>query len=161
MTINTTSMVPMIPQLYELDLKVLGSEQKVYNFLEDVTYDGKPGEIVLRGTQGEEWIIPTKKLSKYCTMDGQDIDIEGISPDEYIRIKTRQSDSITWMVQIPVSETGEVTTERGDILKVNRPGVPHGDGDWVCCCDDNGQPTLEWGCWVVNGEVVKKTYQPK
>ena len=159
MKININNMKAMVARHYELDLKVLGTDQKIYNFLEDVTYEGKAGEIVLRGTVGEEWIIPLKKLSKYMNMDGSDINLEAISPDMWIRIQTRESDAITWMVQIPVSVQGEVQTERGDILKVNNPKVEHGDGDWVCCCDDGGKPTLEWGAWVVNGNVVTNTYK--
>ena len=160
----TKKAIPMVPQHYELDIRVLGEDEEVYNWLEDVVYLAKKGEIVLKGTMSEEWVIPQKKLSKYEYLDGKKISYEKLLTD-YVRAQTADSSAITWMIQIPTSITGEVTTERGDTLKVNCPvnrkgqEVPHGDGDWVCCCDNNGAPTLEWGCWVVNGEVVKRTYR--
>ena len=160
MTINTNEMIPCVSQNYELDVMFLGKDQDFYNPLEDVTYNGHTGEIVLRGTCGEPWIIPSKKLSKYEMLDGTPIDPDKLPKDEWIRIRTRVSSSVTWMVQVPVSQTGEVKTERGDVLQCNRTGVDHGDGDWICCADDGGKPTLEWGCWVVNGVVQKRTYQP-
>lgn len=157
--------VPMVAQHYQLKIRVLEKDENIFNWLEDVVYSGKAGEIVLKGTVGEEWIIPQKKLSKYVFMDGSSIALEQLTT-EYTDIQTTDSDAVTWMVRVPTTITGEVTTERGDALKVNCPvnrkgqEVPHGDGDWICCCDNDGVPTLEWGCWVVNGEVVQRTYKP-
>lgn len=158
--IDITKMVPVVARLYTLRVMVLPCDMQVYNYLEDVLYDGKPGEIVLKGTVGEDWIIPAKKLSKYCFMDGSDINMADLEHGRWYEIQTRDSAAITWMVQIPLDQTGEVTTGRGDVLKVNRPGVPHAEGDWIACSDDGGKPTLEWGAWVVNGAVVKNTYKP-
>ena len=156
---DINKMIPMVARHYELELKVLGSDQDVYNFLEDAHYDGKAGEIVLRGTVGEEWIIPPKKLSKYMKLDGSDIVLDEMSPDTWISIQTRESNAVTWMIQIPVHQTGEIITERGDLLKVNTPGVPHDQGDWIACSNKDGKPYPQWGFWVVNGEVFKNTYQ--
>ena len=158
--INTNEMRPFVPTHYELDMMGLGSDRKIYNELEDVTYEGHKGEIVLKGTVGEQWIIPTQKLAKYCKMDGSEINLNEVTPDTWVHIQTRESAAVPWMVQVPVDIKGQVTTERGDTLQVNREGVPHAEGDWVCCCDDGGKPTLEWGTWVVNGCVAKNTYQP-
>ena len=52
--INTKEMRPFVPTHYELDMMVLGSDRKIYNELEDVTYEGHKGEIVLKGTVGEQ-----------------------------------------------------------------------------------------------------------
>lgn len=167
-TINIEELVknaiPMVPQKYELEAKVLEQDEKVFNWLEDTVYEGKKGEIILRGTVDEEWIIPQKKLSKYEFLDGSTISYEQLIA-EYLRIRTANSTAVTWLVQIPVTITGEIKTERGDTLKVNCPvnrkgqSVPHAEGDWIAFPDNNGSPTLEWGCWVVNGEVVKRTYR--
>jgi len=163
MTMNSNEVlkmaVKMIPKHYELEVRVLAADEDIYNLLEDVTYHSKAGEIVLRGTCGEEWIIPQKKLKKYIHMDGRELIYEDI-PSSYIRIQTAPSKDVTWMAQVPTYITGSVTTERGDELKFNREGVDHGTGDWICFCDDNGTPTLDWGMWVVNGNVIKKTYAP-
>ena len=158
-----TNAIPMIPKHYELDIRVLAKDEKVFNWLEDAVYDGEAGEIVLKGTVGEEWIIPAKKLEKYVFMDGTPIAYEDLT-SEYQHIQTADSSAVTWLVQVNTDITGEVTTERGDKLKVNCPinrkgqSVPHADGDWIACSDDNGKPTLDWGCWVVNGVVVENTY---
>lgn len=159
--------VRMIPKFYELDSRVLSEDEDIFNWLEDVVYNGKAGEIVLRGTMGEQWIIPEKKLAKYENLDGSDLLYPAI-PADFTRIQTRMSGTPApvWMIKIPLETKGEVITERGDTLKVNCPvnrrgqNVPHADGDFIVCCDDNGRPAPEWGCWVVNGCVVEKTYRP-
>ncbi len=158
--------IPMVSKIYNLHIRVLAKDELVYNWLEDTEYQGKAGEIVLKGTKGEEWIIPEKKLAKYEYTNGSPITYKSLTA-EYQPIKTVESDAVTWLIQIPKDIKGEVVTERGDVLNVNRDfnrkgqKVPHADGDSVAVADDGGKPNLDWGPWVVNGEVVKNTYSPK
>lgn len=127
---------------------------------------GKNGEIVLKGTMNEEWIIPQEKLAKYEYPDGAKILYDEL-PAEFVRIQTAMGGKLSpvWMMQIPLDITGKITTERGDVLKVNCPVnrkgqiVPHGNGDYIVCCDKDGVPYPGWGSWVVNGCVVDRTYR--
>ncbi len=51
-----------------------------------------------------------------------------------------------------------VNTSRGDVLHVNRIGVPHEDGDsLICAVGEDGQPNLS-DVWVVNGAIFDDTY---
>ena len=157
MNISKSEAKKAFPKFYRLHIMVAGTPKQVYNPLEDVTYDVNPGELVLKGTESECWVIPAKKLAKYELPDGTPLTEElanGMPRDVWIPIQTRlvaPDTAPTMVIRVPVSVTGEVTIERGDVLKVNRPGVDHGKGD-VLCGVDTPYP------WVVNGKVFDNTY---
>ncbi len=154
---------PFVPQIYCVDARVVGAPEKVYNWLEDAEYDCQPGEIILRGTVDEEWRIRKDRLSKYELPNGEELKYQALS-DRYRSIRTKKSNAVTWMVQIPLSISGSVKTSEGDELKFNIPTnskgqeVAHGRGDFLCFSDDNGKPGKD--CWVVNGLVALNTYKP-
>ena len=146
------------PRFYQLNVMLVKNPRVIYNELEDVTYTTVPGDIVLKGTMGEEWVIPSKKLAKYELRDGRALTfdaIEEIGRDVWIPIQTAPvspSTPPTMVVKIPVNIQGEVIAEGGIVLQVNREGIDHGDGDYVCGVD------TPWP-WVVNGKVFQKTYR--
>lgn len=118
----------------------------------------------LCGTQGEMWNIPEKKLSQYQNPDYSSIVPEQLTP-EFTTIKTvtdPEKPSYVRAIRIPYDISMEITTSGGSKLNVNDLAVSHGAGDYVCIgADDKGNPQPEWGAWVVNGEVMEKTYQQK
>ena len=145
------------PKFYQLHLMLVKEARTFKNTLEDVEYSGTEGEIALKGTMGEEWIIPEEKLAKYELRDGTPLTMEllkSLPADEWIPIQTRPvapDTAPTMVIRVPVDIRGEVTIERGDTLKVNRIGVDHGKGDVLCGVD------TPWP-WVVNGQVFDNTY---
>ena len=155
--IRKTEAVAAYPKFYQLHMKLVGTAHSFHNDLEDVKYDVKEGEIVLKGTMEECWVIPEKKLAKYELRDGTPLTMEvlqSMNRDEWIPIQTRPvapDTAPTMVIRVPVSVIGDVTIERGDVLKVNRPGVDHGEGDVLCGVD------TPWP-WVVNGKVFNNTY---
>lgn len=59
---------------------------------------------------------------------------------------------------VPAGIKVSVNTAWGDVLHVNRDGVPHGDGDYlVCAVGKDGKPDLS-DVWVVNGKIFPSTY---
>ena len=145
------------PRFYELHVMLVETPKRFHNDLEDVNYDVESGEIVLKGTMEETWVIPEKKLVKYELRDGTPLTMDllrSMGCDTWIPIQTRPvaaNTAPTMCIRVPVEITGEVTIERGDSLKVNRIGVDHGAGDVLCGVD------TPWP-WVVNGKVFDNTY---
>ena len=157
LNIEKKNVVAAFPRFYKLHLMFMGTPRTFHNELEDVDYDVKEGEIVLKGTMDECWVIPEKKLAKYELRNGTPITMDLLKTmerDTWIPIQTRPvpaNASPTWCIRVPISISGEVTIERGDSLKVNRAGVDHGAGDVLCGVD------TPWP-WVVNGKVFDNTY---
>lgn len=157
MSIDKKEAFAAYPKFYELHVKLVGAPHTFYNNLEDVEYDVKEGEIVLKGTMDECWVIPEEKLAKYELRDGTPLTMDvlkSMNRDTWIPIQTRPvaaGTAPTMCIRVPTEVTGEVTIERGDSLKVNRSGVDHGAGDVLCGVDTS------WP-WVVNGRVFDNTY---
>ena len=157
MNFDKTQAVAAYPRFYELHVMLVKTPHTFHNDLEDVDYDVKKGEIVLKGTMNECWVMPEKKLSKYELRDGTPLTmnlLKKMDRDTWIPIQTRPvaaDTAPTMCIRVPVEITGEVTIERGDSLKVNRIGVDHGAGDVLCGVD------TPWP-WVVNGRVFDNTY---
>lgn len=159
--INTSAMTPVIATVYELRFKVAAVKETVWNYLEDCSYEVNPGDIILNGTMGELWRVPKEKLvKKYENLDGTPIDPSAVEPGVFHTIRTKMSKDISWCIQVPIYEGPfETTTEQGDVLKGNREGVRHGQGDYIFMADNGGKPEPSWGAWVVNGNVFANTYQ--
>ena len=126
-------------------------------------YIAKPGDIVLEGTQGEHWIVPQAKFQKKYELDGKEIDMGTIAKgsslaDNFTTVATKDSKAITWAVQISEADA-QITTPEGQQLTANNSAFQHGGGDFICCSDDGGKPSFEWGCWPVNGSVFVNTYE--
>lgn len=168
---DTTMWKPTSKRLYSVYMCRPALGTKVSNFLEGssyVTSVDKP--YVLSGTQGEQWTIDVVKLGKTYTFEsGEPITAAslqakfGDSQFDWVKITTivDQSKRVrNWAmflgngadtVSLPVK------TSWGETLYANREGVPHGDGDFLVCSDNNGAPNLD-DMWVVNGCIFPATY---
>lgn len=148
---------------------------KVFNRLEQVSYITTPDKsFVLTGTVGEHWVIDINKLIKtYTFVDRKPITVEALKSmtDTIVVNGIKQSTikpfrittiagPINWAIRVPTNMVFKVQTAWGDILTVNAPGIPHGNGDYLVCADANGKPNLA-DRWVVNGEVFPSTYNMK
>ena len=152
----------------------------VYNFLEDsIQITDSKNCFVLCGTLGEKWVVNEDTLfSTYMLPTGEKIDnkalfgyysyLEGqhdtILPIiDWLRICTLRGESspkIYHALCLPeYIEDYPVKTSEGTILIANRKNIDHGNGDYIVCPDDNGQPDFN-NVWVVNGLVFCKTYEP-
>lgn len=144
---------------------------KVENCLEGsyyITSEQKP--YVVSGTQGEVWAIDADKLGKtYMFESGEPITEEtlqakfGNAPFDWVKVVTITDISkkaLYWAMFLGDSVGSvnfPVATPWGEILYANRPGVPHGEGDFLVCSDKCGSPNLN-DMWVVNGCIFPATY---
>ncbi len=133
----------------------------VYNVLEDVNYvTDEKKQFVLEGTAGELWVIDSGKLQKtYTLTDGSPLTLGYLKShmtDKGIKIKTTTGVT-NWAMFVPMQYQVQVPTSWGDVLTANRPGIPHGAGDFIVCADNNGQPNFK-DKWVVNGAIFRDTY---
>jgi len=137
--------------------KVMAGTQ-VYNDLEDchyVTSDAKC--IVLTGTRGEQWPVTLAKLaSTYTFEDGSSITEANLPSGRFV-VKTIVSPDANTVFAEQVYEVIQVETSWGDILTANRPGIDHGEGDYIVYANEDGNPDLT-NRWVVNGGVFSDTY---
>lgn len=143
----------------------------VYNELEGSEYttsEEKP--IVLCGTVGEMWTVSFDKLvSTYTYADGVPIteaDALGWrlvpSDDEWWEVRPIQDPSAPtiFAYQTDPSDQVQVQTSWGEVLTANRPGIPHGNGDWIVFANDGCGNPNENDSWIVNGAVFETTYVP-
>ena len=129
--------------------------------MEDAHYTAQPNgeDVILKGTQGEEWVTKLSKAAKtYTKPDGTEITLDDFAAlDTYIELKTIPTAGY-FAYFIPAPYKVSVSTAWGDVLHANRDGVPHGDGDYlVCAAGEDGKPDLS-DVWVVNGAVFPQTY---
>lgn len=148
---------------YQIQGKMVSKDTEVYNALEDVHYTAHPNgeDVILKGTAGEEWVTRLSKVMKtYTKPDGAALTAEDFTPDTYIALKTIPTTG-NFACFVPASVKVSVNTAWGDVLHVNRDGVPHGEGDYlVCAAGEDGKPDLS-DVWVVNGEIFENTYDMK
>ncbi len=159
---------PYVAKLYSIGAMVADAPFTFDNEFGEGTYEVKPGDIILEGTCGEHWVAPVSKLvgekAKY-EIDGKAIDLADIArghslDTEFTKIDTKESTAITWAFRVPREYSDiELSDGNGHTLIANASGYNHGYGDYICCCDNGGKPTLEWGSWPVNGNVFPKTYE--
>lgn len=137
----------------------------IYNILEDVTYtmtSAKP--VVMIGTASEMWPVSLDKFQKTYTVIGTAKDsslpasLRGLAHTAYT-VTPRADGTIIWAQHIPLREQRKVITSWGETLTANRPGVPHGSGDYqVFASKADGSVNMD-DSWVVNGEIFLKTYK--
>lgn len=131
----------------------------VYNFLED-SYE-KVGETgyVVTGAAGEMWPVGEGALRKY------NVDKEAVTA-EAMEVETIEIDTVYAGIRIPVQTEFTLETDYGEkaILKGNRKGIGHGDGDYVLVAckliDGRYEPDFDDSGRVVNGEIFEKLYKP-
>lgn len=142
----------------------------VYNELEGSEYttsDDKP--IVLCGTVGELWTVSFDKLaSTYTFADGTPITDNDLgyrlpqSDEAWVEIRPIQDFNAPtiFAYQTDPGEQVQVQTSWGEVLTANRPGIPHGNGDWIVFANDGYGNPNENDSWIVNGAVFETTYVP-
>lgn len=146
---------------YEVEICKPERGTKVYNYLEKSSYITSEGnEYVIRGTEGEEWVVSGKKiLNTYETKSGKDIELSKVGT-KYSRYTTKKSKDQLWSCHLPNKKYKrvEVLTAWGTKLIANSGEHPNGTGDYlVCSSKKDGSPNQE-DKWVVNGNIYKKTY---
>lgn len=161
--------------IYKIHAYMPPEGTRVHNKLENANYVTNGDQpFVLRGTVGEEWVIAPKKLmSTYTFANGKPITEEALSSRIIKTVANGKTCSIikpfvvmtkpsvdVWAIHVPTKYVFEVATSWGDKLTINRPGIPHGQGDHIVCADANGKPNLQ-DRWVVNGEIFRTTYDTK
>lgn len=143
----------------------------VYNELEGseyITSEEKP--VILRGTVGEMWTVSFDKLMRtYTYADGVPINEADTlgwrfvpSADEWWDIRPIQDPNAptVFAYQTDPDEQVQVETSWGEVLTANRPGIPHGNGDWIVFANDGYGKPNENDSWIVNGAVFETTYVP-
>ena len=131
---------------YQVEVRRGEVGESFYNPLEDVTYkvtEENVGEyVVLRGTVGEMWLAPIKKVLRDYTGDM-------IFTSEWHNITRKPGGKVCAEV---VTEETMVTTCTDHEL---HPQV----GDYlVCSANEDGTPNPEWGYWTINRQVFNNTY---
>ena len=146
---------------YTVQARVQPIGTKIYNKLEDAHYEiTNPNQVVLKGTQGEEWVTDIVRLvNTYQTLNGRLICISDLT-SEWLTIRPQGTPKAQFASHIPVANQLQVTCW-GATLTANRPGIPHGKGDMlVCDAKDDGTPDSD-NAWIVNGLVFKATYDTR
>lgn len=145
---------------YQISLMRPSQPQNVFNVLEGARYVTGPDDVVCRGTVGEFWVQKLEKAMKtYRRLDGGDLRKRDFVPDHWIPVMTKPG-NYCFAMHIPSACMVAVDTAWGSQLIANRPGVPHGAGDYIVCAKKDGKPDLN-DVWVVNGLVFNTTYEFK
>ncbi|MBR6670048.1 MAG: hypothetical protein IKL31_04790 [Ruminococcus sp.] len=137
---------------------VPGKPGVVYNYLED-SYEkvGNTGYVVT-GAAGEMWPIGEKAIRKY-NVNPEDISSEPINVD------TVELDTVYAAVMIPTDTKFTLEVDYGEkaVLKGNRSGIEHGNGDYVLVMakfvDGVYCPDFEDSGRIINGAVFDKLYK--
>lgn len=139
---------------------VAGRPGVVYNYLEDACEPVSPGGYVITGAVGEMWPIGPESIEKY------DISPADVTAEPQPAM-TRAMPALWAGVMIPAETEFTVTAQYGDqetVLTGNRPGIPHGRGDWVLVrtVTENGivRPDLTGSGRVINGKSFGVIYRP-
>ena len=122
-----------------------------------VTDDGVT--VLLKGTVDELWPSKLEKVEKtYTTADGSAVTAKTFAKkDTYIDLKTKAEPDTNFAMFVPADTRVVVETAWGDVLVANRPGVEHGQGDYLVSTVKDGKPDLT-DVWVLNGAVFPNTY---
>ena len=131
----------------------------VYNILED-SYEkvGSTGYVVT-GAAGEMWPIGERALRKY------QIAPEAIT-DVPQKVMTVELDTVFAGIRIPKDTPFTLEVDYGEkaVLKGNRPGLDHAEGDFVLVATrlENGVPVPDFtdSGRIVNGAVFDTLYKP-
>ena len=122
-----------------------------------VTDDGVT--VLLKGTVDELWPSKLEKVEKtYTTADGSAVTAKTFAKkDTYVDLKTKAEPDTNFAMFVPADTRVVVETAWGDVLVANRPGVEHGQGDYLVSTVKDGKPDLT-DVWVLNGAVFPNTY---
>ena len=137
---------------------VAGKPGVVYNYLEDAYEKVGDTGYVITGIAGEMWPIGENAVKKY------NVDPETIT-SEPMEIDTVELDTVYAAIMIPtdIHFTLEVDYGKKAVLHGNRPGIEHGDGDFVLVVAKlvNGKylPDSNDNGRIVNGTIFNNLYK--
>ena len=136
---------------------VPGRPGVVYNQFEDSYAEVNPEGYVVTGVAGEMWPIGAGALRKY------DIAPEQITAEPQ-PVSTKPIDAVYAAIRIPLETAFTVEADYGVkvILNGNKPGIPHGAGDWVLVnaaeTADGYAPDFSDAGRIINGTVFDTLY---
>lgn len=163
---NPTNFKPARKKSYTIWACMPEVGTKVHNFLENSDYvTDNNQKFVLSGTRGEMWTVTAAKLGQTYTFgDGTPITSATMMPKltdgviDWFQVKTITNGNVSLFAAfVPAPYQFQVQTSWGTVLQGNRPGIPHGMGDFVLRNSVNGQPDMS-SAWIVNGAVFADTY---
>ena len=130
----------------------------VYNCLEDAYEKVGDTGYVVTGIAGEMWPIGEKAIKKY-----------NVNPDnittEAMEVDTVELDTVYAAIKIPtdIQFTLEVDYGEKAVLRGNRSGIEHGEGDYVLVMaksvDSAYLPDFDDSGRIVNGAIFDKLYK--
>ncbi len=141
------------------EYNVPGQKGVVYNFFEDAYEKVNPEGYIITGIAGEMWPIGKEALKKY------DIAPERITTEPQSVIVT-ETDTVYAGIMIPLNKQFTLETYYGEkaVLKGNRPGINHNEGDYILVIakkeNDVYVPDFNDSGRIVNGTVFGKMYRP-
>lgn len=130
----------------------------VYNCLEDAYEKVGDSGYVITGIAGEMWPIGEKAVKKYNV----DPDIIKAEPME---VDTVELDTVYAAIMIPSDTMFTLEVDYGEkaVLRGNRLGIDHGDGDYVLVAAkfENGIyiPDFDDSGRIINGAIFEKLYK--
>lgn len=132
----------------------------VYNCLEDAYENVANTGYVVTGIVGEMWPIGEKAINKY-NVKPEDITSEPMEVD------TVELDTLYAAIMIPADTQFTLEVDYGEkaVLKGNRFGIEHGNGDYVLVAtklvDGEYRPDFDDSGRIINGAIFDKLYKPK
>ena len=130
----------------------------VYNCLEDAYEKVGDSGYVVTGIVGEMWPIGEKAVKKY-NVDSRNITAEPMEVD------TVELDTVYAAIMILSDTMFTLEVDYGEkaVLRGNRPGIEHGEGDYVLVVAKkvNGAytPDFDDSGRIINGAIFEKLYK--
>lgn len=137
---------------------VPGQKGVVYNIFEDAYETVTPDGYVVTGLCGEQWPIGRETVVKYA------IAPEDIT-DSPTPVMTVELETVYAGIRIPAHLPFTLVADYGEraVLKGNREGIGHGEGDWIlvatCRINDRLCPDFSDAGRVINGTVFERLYR--
>ncbi|SEL35736.1 hypothetical protein [Ruminococcus albus] len=137
---------------------VPGKAGVVYNCLEDSFEKVGENGYVVTGILGEMWPIGEKAVKKY-NVDPKNITAEPMEVD------TVELDTVYAAIRIPSATQFTLEVDYGEkaVLRGNRPGIGHGDGDYILIATKivDGEYVTDFNDSgrIINGSIFDKLYK--
>lgn len=131
----------------------------VYNCLEDAYENVSDTGYVVTGIVGEMWPIGEKAVKKY------NVNPANITA-EPMEIDTLELDTVYAAIRIPTETQFTLEVDYGEkaVLRGNRSGMEHGNGDYVLVMtklvDGEYYPDFDDSGRIINGAIFDRLYKP-
>lgn len=131
----------------------------VYNCLEDAYENVSDTGYVVTGIVGEMWPIGEKAVKKY------NVNPANITA-EPMEIDTVELDTVYAAIRIPTETQFTLEVDYGEkaVLRGNRSGMEHGNGDYVLVMtklvDGEYYPDFDDSGRIINGAIFDRLYKP-